>query len=149
MSVYADYGFWQWILGHHSHCNCWTQRTLQDVLVTRDCTHGILGFVVFCGLPVLLWHLAEMLCDPGVAKEPQPRSHSCGLPRLGGGTVRSSGDAVSVIPGASLIHTLHQLLCFSCFSLKKKNLEVFSFFNPLLGTLKRSFLTDFFEGHDF
>lgn len=30
-----------------------------------------------------LWHLAEMLCDPGVAKEPQPCSHPCvGSPAL-------------------------------------------------------------------
>lgn len=146
MSVYADYGFWQWTLGHRSPCNCWTQRTLQDVLVAQDCAHGILGFVVFCGLPVLLCGILQKCCVIQVLL----RNHSlaaapCGLPALEEARWGASGDAVSVTLGASFIHTLHQLLFFK----KKKKAWSFLFFNPLLGTLKRSFLTDFFEGHDF
>lgn len=124
MSVYADYGFWQWTLGHRSPCNCWTQRTLQDVLVAQDCAHGILGFVVFCGLPVLLCGILQKCCVIQVLL----RNHSlaaapCGLPALEEARWGASGDAVSVTLGASFIHTLHQLLFFK----KKKKLEVFCF----------------------
>ena len=146
MSVCADYGFWQWILGQHGPCNCWTQRTLQDVLVAQDCAHGISGFVVFCGLPVLLCGILQKCCVIRVLlRNHSPATTPCGLPASEEARWGASGDV-----SASSWELPSFTRFIGCFSFKKKK-KAWSFlvFNPLLETLKCSFLTDFFEGHDF
>ena len=114
MSICADYGFWKWKLGDRSHCNCWTQKKLfRTVLLAQDCVHGIIRIHgPSCSRPALPCGALQKRCVMRVLLR---RTLLVPLPVCASRAwrKRSAEPPVALsdfVPGASLIHMLHQLL---------------------------------------